>query len=50
MKPKLAKFLVKQGLGVIFATAIGFAIKFEKYIEDRIDDHYAEQKSDQETN
>jgi hypothetical protein len=51
MNPKLAKFLAKQGLGIIFATAIGFAIKFEKKIEDRIDDHYDEPKNtDQENN
>lgn len=50
VNPKLAKLIVKQGLGILFATAIGFAIKFEKKIEDRIDEHYDEPKTDQEDN
>uniref|UniRef100_A0AAU7H0I6 Uncharacterized protein n=1 Tax=Streptomyces phage Scarif TaxID=3158858 RepID=A0AAU7H0I6_9CAUD len=49
-KPKAAKFIVKQGIGLIFAAAIGYAIKMEKKIEARIDDHYAEPKSDDQDN
>lgn len=41
MNPKLAKFLVKQSIGLAFAAAIGYAIKMEKRIETRIDEHYA---------
>lgn len=50
MNPKLAKLIMKQTIGVIFALAIGFAIKFEKNIDERIDEYYAEPKSDQEDN
>lgn len=50
MNPKLAKFIAKQGLGAVVALAIGIMVKFEKRIESRIDEHYAEPKTDQEDN
>jgi hypothetical protein len=50
-KPKLSKaFVVKQAVGFIFAAAIGYAIKMEKKIETRIDEHYSEPKPDQQDN
>lgn len=51
MKPKVAKFIAKQGVGAIITLAIGIMVKFEKRIEARIDEHYAEpKKTDQEDN
>lgn len=50
MNPKLVKFIAKQSLGLVFATAIGIAIKFERKIEERIDEYYDEPKTDQENN
>lgn len=48
MKIKISKaFVVKQAVGLIFASAIGFAIKLEKVIEGRIDERYAKDKTDQ---
>jgi hypothetical protein len=40
MNPKLAKFAVKAALSGVFALAIGYTIKFESAIGDRIDDHF----------
>lgn len=47
MNPKLAKFIVKQGFGLIVAAAIGYTIKMEKKVEARIDEHYAEPTPEQ---
>jgi hypothetical protein len=46
MNPKIVKFVAKNALGGIFALAIGYAIKLEKKIEERIDDHYAESQDE----
>lgn len=40
MNPKLMKFLVKGALSLTAAAAIGYTIKLEKKIEERIDEHY----------
>lgn len=46
MNPWLAKKIVKFAVGCIFSAAIGYAVKAEKKIEERIDEHYAESKTD----
>lgn len=49
MNPKLVKMIVKGVIGLTFSSAIGYAIKMEKKIEDRIDEHYdSEPKPDQD--
>ncbi len=51
MKPKVSKkFLVKQGLGLVATLALGLIVRLEHKIENRIDEHYNEPKSDQEDN
>lgn len=48
---KLAKFIVKQVLGASVALVIGYMMKMEKKLEDRIDEHYDDKsKTDQEDN
>jgi hypothetical protein len=37
MKPQLKKTIVKIVIGTAFSTAIGYVIKLERKIEDRID-------------
>lgn len=43
---KVIKFVVKGALGIVFSAAIGYTIKLEKKIEERIDDHYDEPKAE----
>jgi hypothetical protein len=50
VKLKHKKFLAKQVLGAVFALAIGYLVKYEHSIEDRIDEHYDAKKTDQENN
>lgn len=50
MNAKLAKMLVKGAVGFVFSAAIGYVIKVEKGIEERIDEHYAEPKADTDQN
>lgn len=48
MNPKLAKMIVKGALGFGISALIGYTIKMEKKIEERVDQHYdakAEQKN-----
>lgn len=40
MNPKLMKFIVKNAFGLAVTTAIGYMIKMERKVEDRIDDHF----------
>jgi hypothetical protein len=40
MNEKLAKFLVKTALSIGVSAVIGYMIKAEKEIENRIDEHY----------
>lgn len=42
MNSKLAKMIVKSALGFGMSALIGYAVKIEKKIGDRIDDHYDE--------
>jgi hypothetical protein len=45
--PKLAKFLVKNGIGLAFTVLMGATYKFSKKVESKIDEHYAEPKPEQ---
>lgn len=38
LSTKMKKSIVKLAIGSLFSTAIGYAIKLEKKIEDRIDE------------
>jgi preprotein translocase subunit Sss1 len=40
VNPKLMKFLVKQSLGLAVAGLIGYTIKLERKIDDKIDEHF----------
>lgn len=40
--PKIQKAVLKIGLGLIGSAAIGYLIKAERRVEDRIDEHFAE--------
>jgi hypothetical protein len=40
MNPKVIKFAVKAVLGLAVSAAIGYAIKGEHWVGDRIDEHY----------
>lgn len=40
VNPKLMKLVVKGLLSISIATAIGYTIKMEKKAEERIDDYY----------
>lgn len=42
MNEKLAKFLIKGALSIGVSALIGYAIKLEKQIDGRIDEHYDE--------
>lgn len=48
MNPKLMKLIVKGAIGLAFSAAIGYTIKLEKAVEERIDDHFDESTDDQE--
>lgn len=37
LSTKMKKNIVKLAIGIVFSNAIGYAIKLEKKIEDRID-------------
>jgi hypothetical protein len=41
MKPEIAKMAVKGAIGLVFSAAIGYIVKAEHKIDDRIDAHYA---------
>lgn len=49
MNPKVAKVIVKQGFGLAVAALIGYAIKAEHRVEEKIDDHYDKKLEDQKT-
>lgn len=40
MNPKLTKLIVKGALGFGISAVIGYTIKMEKRIEERIDEHF----------
>lgn len=40
MNPKLAKLLVKGALGLAVSAAIGYTIKMENKLGERIDEHF----------
>lgn len=46
MDPRLAKLVVKGALGVAVSTVIGFMIKAEHHVDDRIDEHYDKKKQE----
>lgn len=50
MNIKTKKFLSKQLLGALFALAIGYLVKYEHGLEERIDEHFDGPKTDQEDN
>jgi hypothetical protein len=46
VNPKLMKFAIKAGLGLVISAAIGYAIKGEHWLDDRIDERYDEKDPD----
>lgn len=40
MNPKLTKLVVKGALGFAISAVIGYTIKMEKQIEERLDEHF----------
>jgi hypothetical protein len=49
MNEKIVKTIVKGVLGLAFTAAIGYTVKAERKIQDRIDDYY-DAKTEQDTN
>lgn len=40
MNPKFVKFVVKNAFGLAVTAFIGYTIKMERKIEEKIDDHF----------
>jgi len=49
MSPKVKALLTKAGISIVFATAIGYMIKGERMIGDRVDEKYGQKKDDETT-
>jgi hypothetical protein len=41
VNPKTAKFLAKNGIGLLFTLALGFTYKLNKKVDDKIDDYFS---------
>lgn len=48
MNPKTAKFLTKTAFGLVVSTLIGYAIKAEHQVDERIDRHFDAKASESE--
>lgn len=46
MNPKLAKTIVKGAASLLFSVAIGYTYKASKKIDERIDDYFAEDETE----
>jgi hypothetical protein len=49
MNPKLQKLILKGAVGFAISAVIGYTIKMEKHIEQRIDDHFVAEDDSQPT-
>lgn len=49
MNPKIAKFAIKSALSIGVATLLGYMIKLENRIEDKIDERYESNNEDPKT-